>query len=140
MADESTGIERLSFKLNPAGKDLSVLLKCKGIATGTYMIQFHAPGQLDQVRTGNIESPERHQFPAGGALTRVTVKVSSVPFLASDPGGYHLIIEQPGGERIETPMMPYSALVEVRITDPSGKPLAEDAPKSDAPATPGTQT
>lgn len=119
MADESTGVQPLSFKLDPAGKDVSVLLKCKGIATGTYTIQFGVSGQSDQVRTGNIEFPERHQFPASSELTRITIKVKSVPFLASDPGGYQVTIEQPGGELLETPMLPYSTLVEVVIAGKS---------------------
>jgi hypothetical protein len=123
MADESSVTKSLSFKLDPSGQDLSVMLKCKGIATGIYTVQFRIPGQSDQVRTGNIETPERHQFPAGAELTGITVSVKSVPFLASDPGGYQLFVEQPGGERIETPLMPYDTVVEIIITG-AGAPKA----------------
>ena len=116
MADEAVVTQPLSFKLDPSGQDLMVLLKCSGIATGSYTVQFGIQGQSVQARTGNIESPEQHHFPAGGELSRVTVMVKSVPFLASDPGGYKVLIEQPGGERLETPVMPYSAQVEVIIS------------------------
>jgi hypothetical protein len=116
MADEAVAVQHLSFKLNPLGQDVTVFLKCSGIATGTYSIQFGIPGQSDQARTGNIESPERHHFPAGSELSQVMVKVKSVPFLASEPGGYQITIEQPGGERLETPVMPYSTEVEITIT------------------------
>lgn len=121
MADESVASQSLSFGFDPSGQDLSVVLKCKGIATGTYTIQFRIPGQSDQVRTGNIESPERHQFPAGSDLTGIKVSVKSVSFLASDPGAYQVTVEQPGGERLETPMMPFSTVVHIAVTDkPTG--------------------
>ena len=122
MADEASATQPLSFRLDPSGQDLSVMLKCKGIATGTYTIQFRIPGESNQVRTGNIESPERHQFPASGELTGIAISVKSVSFLASDPGSYQVTIEQPGGERLETPMMPYSTVVEVTVTSAGAAP------------------
>jgi hypothetical protein len=115
MADESTGVQPLSFKLDPAGKELSVVLKCKGVATGTYTIQFGIPGQPDQVRTGNIETPERHQFPASGELARINISVKSVAFLSTDPGSYQITVEQPGGERLETPFMPNTTQVLIEL-------------------------
>jgi len=119
MADESSLVRSFSFKLDPAGQNLTVFLKCMGISTGTYTVQFGLPGKSDQIRTGNIESPEKHQFPAESELTKVGVSVKSVPFLASDPGSYMVTVEQSGGNRLETPLMPYSAQVEVVIERPA---------------------
>ena len=78
-----------------------------GIATGTYTIQFSFPGKPVQTREGNIERPEKHQFPADSDLATIDIRVHSVPFLSSDPGGYQVVVEQPGGNRLETPSMPY---------------------------------
>jgi hypothetical protein len=115
MSNEAPTGSLFSFKLDPNGKDLTVFLKCTGITTGTYSIQFAFPGKSDQFREGNIEKPETHMFPAGGGLTKIGVRVKAVPFLASDPGSYQVIVEQPGGSRLETPAMPYDAQPEIII-------------------------
>ena len=107
MESKPAEVREFSFKLNRAGSFLTVYVKCVGIATGTYSIQFRFPGKVDQAREGNIERPEKHQFPAGSGFTTIGVHVSSVPFMASDPGSYQVIVEQPGGSRLETPAMPY---------------------------------
>lgn len=107
MESKPPEVREFSFKLNPAGSDLTVYLKCAGIATGAYSIQFGFPGKSDQTREGNIERPETHQFPAGSGLASIGVRVNAVPFLASDPGSYQVIVEQPGGSRLETPTMPW---------------------------------
>jgi len=117
MENEPPEVREFSFKLNPAGSELTVYLKCTGIATGAYSIQFGFPGKADQTREGNIERPEMHQFPADSGFTTIGVRVKSVPFLASDPGGYQVIIEQAGGSRLETPALPYETQPRITIEE-----------------------
>jgi hypothetical protein len=117
MENKSPEHAEFSFRLNPAGSELTVYIKCAGIATGTYSIQFGFPGRPDQTREGNIERPEKHQFPADSGLVSIGVRVKSVPFLASDPGSYQVIVEQPGGSRLETPAMPYETQPRITIEE-----------------------
>ena len=119
MESKPPEVREFSFKLNPAGSELTVYIKCMGIATGTYSIQFRFPGKSDQTREGNIEHPEKHLFPADSGFTAIGIRVTSVPFMASDPGSYQVIVEQPGGARLETPAMPYETQPQITIEQAS---------------------
>jgi len=56
MADEIDGVQPLSFKLDPAGKELSVNAQVQGRRNRHIHDSVRNPGPSDQVRTGNIES------------------------------------------------------------------------------------
>jgi hypothetical protein len=115
MESGATSAQVFSFRLDPAGKELVVFLKCTGIATGSYSFRFEFPGKTTQTKEGDIEIPEKHRFSANEGLSKILVKVKSVPFLASDPGGYQVAVEQVEGKRFETPPLGYSSQAEILI-------------------------
>jgi hypothetical protein len=118
MIAGSSPTQVFTYKLNPTGKELVVLLKCVGYATGSYAIGFERPNQALQTKTGNIEKPEEIRLAPGDGLTKITVKINSVSFCAEDPGSYQIVIEQAGGSRLETPALPYGAEAQVVIATP----------------------
>ena len=65
MIAGSSPTQVFTYKLNPTGKELVVLLKCTGIATGSYSIAFERPNQALQIKTGNIEKPEELRLAPG---------------------------------------------------------------------------
>lgn len=112
---ESASANTFKFILDPAGKEFIVFLTCAGIATGSYSLQFELTDQPTQNKEGNIENPSKYRFAANAGIRKVRASVKSVSFLASDPGSYQVIVEQAGGNRLETPALSYSAQPEIVI-------------------------
>lgn len=115
MIAGSSPTQTFTFKLNPTGQELVVLLKCAGIATGSYSIEFAYPDRPGQVKEGNIEKPTELRLAPGEGLTKITVKVKSVSFFAADPGSYQVVIAQAGGNCLETPALSYGAEAQIGI-------------------------
>lgn len=116
MESKSSPPNVFEFKLDPAGKEVIVFLRCEGIATGTYRLQFESTsGTTLQTREGNIETPEKHQFTPSGGLRKISVEVKSVAFFAGEPGSYRVTVEQVGGNRLETPPLGYGTRAEITI-------------------------
>jgi len=116
MESLSTSVRTFEFRVNPTGKDVVVSLKCVGIATGTYWLRFEsAMDSAVREQEGNIEKPAQYRFAAGSGLRKVAVRIRAVPFSASDPGGYRVIVEQADGNRLETPELTHNVQVEISV-------------------------
>lgn len=115
MISGSSPIQTFTFKLNPTGQELVVLLKCTGIATGSYAIDLAYPNQANQVKEGNIEKPTELRLAPGDGFSRITVKVKSVSFSAADPGNYQVVVVQAGGNHLETPALSFGAVAQIEI-------------------------
>ena len=90
------------FKYKPAGGEITVYLVCGGIATGSYAFKFGFVDGSTRDKEGNIEKPDKYKFKAEEGLKTIEVKITSVPFMAAEPGTYTLMFQQEGEAQQKT--------------------------------------